>query len=60
MKKTSEPIEVLMLTDSNQVAGGPAPKILGGTCLDYNAEAAPMKYMVGTEQGYVIQAQRRK
>jgi hypothetical protein len=56
MKKTSEPLEVLMLTDSNQVAGGPAPKILGGTCLDYNAEAAPMKYMVGTEQGYVIQA----
>jgi len=48
MKKTSEPIEVLMLTDS---AGkdGPKPKICGGTCLDYNADAAPMKYMVGTE-----------
>lgn len=59
MKKTSEPIEVLMLTDS---AGkdGPKPKICGGTCLDYNADAAPMKYMVGTEQGYIIQAQRRK
>ena len=56
MKKTSEPIEVLMLTDSVQTAGGPKPKVLGGTCLDYNADAAPMKYMVGTEQGYIIQA----
>lgn len=49
MKKTSEPLEVLMLTDSNVVPGGKQPKILGGTCLDYNADAAPMKYMVGTE-----------
>jgi dynein intermediate chain 2 len=60
MKKLSEPIEVLMLTDSAQTKDGPAPKILGGTCLDYNQDAAPNKYMVGTEQGYIIQAQRRK
>jgi dynein intermediate chain 2 len=60
MRKPGEPVEVLMLTDSVATKDGPPPKILGGTCLDYNADAAPMKYMVGTEQGYIIQAQRRK
>lgn len=49
MRKTSEPLEVLMLTDSPQTKDGPAPKVLGGTCLDYNSDAAPMKYMIGTE-----------
>jgi hypothetical protein len=60
MKKLSEPIEVLLLTDSTQTKDGPAPKILSGTCLDFNQDAAPNKFMVGTEQGYIIQTQRRK
>ena len=49
MKKPNEPIEVLQITDGPQTKDGPAPKVLGGTCLDYNADAAPMKYMIGTE-----------
>jgi dynein intermediate chain 2 len=60
MKKTTEPVETLMLTESSVSAGNPNPKVLGGTCLDYNAEAAAQKYLVGTEQGVVVQAQRRK
>jgi len=60
MKKTTEPVETLMLTESSVSAGNPNPKVLGGTCLDYNADAAAQKYWVGTEQGVVVQAQRRK
>ena len=54
MRKTTEPLEVLMLTDGPVTANNPNPKVLGGTCLDYNAEASAMKYMVGTEQGIVV------
>lgn len=35
-------------------------KILGGTSLCYNSEAGPLKYLVGTEQGFLLQAQKRK
>lgn len=43
MKKTTEPVETLLMTESAVSATNPNPKVLGGTCLDYNAEAAPMK-----------------
>jgi len=33
---------------------GKGTKILGGTRLDYNSEAGPVKYLVGTEQGHVF------
>ena len=50
MKKLGDgPTEELILTESNAVAGQPAPKILGGTSLEYNSDAAPLKYLVGTE-----------
>ena len=32
---------------------------MGGTSLEYNTDAGPMKYLVGTEQGYILQANRR-
>lgn len=35
-------------------------KILGGTSLEYNQEAGPTKYLIGTEQGFVLQANKRK
>ena len=34
--------------------------MLGGTSLEYNADASPLKYLVGTEQGYILQANKRK
>lgn len=37
----------------------PAGRVLGGSALDYNAEAQG-KYLVGTEQGVVIQVNMRK
>ena len=36
------------------------PKVLGGTSLEYNSDAGPLKYLVGTEQGYILQANKRK
>ena len=35
-------------------------KVLGATSMCYNAEAGPMKYLIGTEQGFLMQAQKRK
>ncbi len=34
-------------------------KVLGGTSLEYNTDAGPLKYLIGTEQGYVFQANKR-
>ena len=35
-------------------------KLLGGTALEYNSDAGPLKYLVGTEQGYAVLATKRK
>ena len=35
------------------------PKILGGTSLEYNGEYSALKFLVGTEQGYCLQANKR-
>lgn len=52
-RKLDEPPtdSVLLCTD---VKGGGA--VLGGCALEYNAEAGPSKYLVGTEQGVVLLA----
>jgi len=34
-------------------------KVLGGTSLEYNGEYSPLKFLIGTEQGYVLQANKR-
>ena len=41
------------------VNGEQKTKLLGGTSFEYNQEAGPMKYLVGTEQGFVILANKR-
>jgi len=38
---------------------GTIVKTLGGTSLEYNIDAGPTKYLIGTEQGYILQAQKR-
>jgi dynein intermediate chain 2, axonemal len=42
------------------VDGEPKNKILGATSLEYNSDAGPLKYLVGTEQGYILQATKKK
>ena len=60
-KKLSDgPVEELSLSETFNVNDVPTPKILGGTSLEYNQEAGPLKYLVGTEQGYIFQANKKK
>jgi len=40
--------------------GSTRAKLLGATALEYNSEAGPTKYLFGTEQGYIFQANKRK
>ncbi|CAM9744463.1 unnamed protein product [Ascophyllum nodosum] len=54
-RRLGEPTDTLPLaTDSK--AGG---MLLGGSCMEYNQEAGPTKYLVGTEQGIVMQVNLR-
>lgn len=56
-RRLSEPTDVIQLTVPGG-GGGVSPEIvqvLGGSSLEYNAEAGPSKYLVGTEQGVVLQ-----
>lgn len=46
--------------ENNPVADKPAPKILGGTSLEYNSDASPLKYLIGTEQGSLMMANKKK
>merc|ERR1711991_1221948 len=49
-RKLAEPTEKLELNTNH--AGG--NQVLGGSSLEYNSEAGPSKYLVGTEQGVVL------
>lgn len=52
-RRLSEPTEVLQLNDGTG-------RVLGGSSLEYNIEAGPAKYLVGTEQGVVLSINMRK
>jgi dynein intermediate chain 2, axonemal len=56
------PTNTLLLEETIPIPGfeEPKTKILGGTSLCYNADAGPLKYLVGCEQGYVLLANKRK
>ena len=61
MKKLGDgPVDELLLSEVFQINDIPVPKILGGTSLEYNQDAGPLKYLIGTEQGYILQANKRK
>jgi len=54
-RKLGEPIDSLLLaTDSKDDS-----LVLGGSSLEYNTEAGPTKYLVGTEQGPVMSVNLR-
>ena len=52
-RKLTEPTDELQLTDQ-------AGRLLGGSSAEYNIEAGPAKYLVGTEQGVVLSMNMRK
>lgn len=52
-RKLSEPTDEVSLTDANS-------RVLGGTSMEYNIEAGPAKYLVGTEQGVVLSMNMKK
>jgi len=54
------PIESIELKEKVNIDGKPVEKVLGGTSLEYNSDVGPTKYLIGTEQGYVLQANKRK
>lgn len=49
-RRLSEPTDSLQLCTDVKAQG----QILGGSSLEYNSEAGPSKYLVGTEQGVVL------
>jgi dynein intermediate chain 2 len=52
-RKLSEPTDVIQLVDG-------AGRVLGGSSMEYNIEAGPAKYLVGSEQGVVLSLNMRK
>lgn len=54
------PVGSCLLNEPIPVDGQPKVKTLGATSLEYNSDAGPLKYLVGTEQGYVVQATKKK
>jgi dynein intermediate chain 2, axonemal len=49
-RRLSEPTDSLQLCTDVKAQG----QVLGGSSLEYNSEAGPSKYLVGTEQGVVL------
>lgn len=54
-RKLSDPLDILELHGDTK-GGGMA---LGGSSLEYNSEAGPTKYLVGTEQGSLLSVNLR-
>jgi dynein intermediate chain 2, axonemal len=54
------PIDSCILNEPILVDDVPKTKTLGATSLEYNSDAGPLKYLVGTEQGYIVQATKKK
>eukprot|EP00753_Platysulcus_tardus_P013920 PLAT3915.2.p1 GENE.PLAT3915.2~~PLAT3915.2.p1 ORF type:complete len:615 (+),score=308.80 PLAT3915.2:91-1935(+) len=51
-RRLGEPTEVLQLDNGSGT-------VLGGSSMEYNTEAGPTKYLVGTEQGVVLSVNSR-
>lgn len=59
MRKPEAPVERFDLKDKDQ-ENNPNAKILGGTAMEYNTDAGPTKFLVGTEQGVALLVSKRK
>lgn len=49
-RRLGEPTDTLQLATDSKGGG----MVLGGSSMEYNQEAGPTKYLVGTEQGIVL------
>lgn len=58
-RKDKEPIDSCKITDGVVSPDTGEESVLGGTCLEYNPEAGATKYLAGTEQGIIIQANKK-
>jgi len=54
-RKLGDPVDMINLTTDSKENS----LTLGGCSLDYNTEAGPMKYLIGTEQGSVMSVNLR-
>eukprot|EP01063_Lacrimia_lanifica_P003970 TRINITY_DN12215_c0_g1_i1.p1 TRINITY_DN12215_c0_g1~~TRINITY_DN12215_c0_g1_i1.p1 ORF type:complete len:611 (+),score=271.88 TRINITY_DN12215_c0_g1_i1:137-1969(+) len=62
VRNLAKPIEAetVVLKPSDKVNDGGPKGVLGGICIDYDAQVGgPSKYMVGTEQGTVLLCNRK-
>lgn len=50
-RRLGEPTDTIQLATDSKGGG----MVLGGSSMEYNQEAGPTKYLVGTEQGIVLQ-----
>lgn len=53
-RNLSAPTDTLLLTTGANSTINNNNVILGGSSLEYNTDAGPTKYLVGTEQGIVL------
>lgn len=49
-RRLGEPTDTLQLATDSKGGG----MVLGGSSMEYNQEAGPTKYLIGTEQGIVL------
>jgi len=49
-RRLTEPQDSLLMSTDSKTNG----QVLGGSSMEYNSEAGPSKYLVGTEQGVVL------
>jgi dynein intermediate chain 2 len=54
--RLGEPFDTLELATDSKGGG----MVLGGSSMEYNTEAGPTKYLVGTEQGVVLSINLRQ
>lgn len=55
-RRLGEPTDTLQLATDSKGGG----MVLGGSSMEYNQEAGPTKYLVGTEQGIVLQVNQTR
>lgn len=62
IRHLAQPTHRLLLQSDNKdgsTGGGLSAGAFGGSAMEYNAEAGPTKYLVGTEQGVVVSVNLR-
>lgn len=59
-QENKEPAEEIVLKEMSKDGKEALSKVYGGTSLEYNSDHSPLKFLVGTEQGNIIQVNKRK